>query len=133
MFITINRKKIDKEYLTYEDNEKRLNQINFRDEIINNYSKCIITNNECLDELEACHIIELNNGGTYDINNGLLIEKNLHATFDKYLWCINPDTLKIEVKEGHYGSIKKYEGKMVNITMNPYLYINMLNRYQLFL
>jgi hypothetical protein len=48
--------------------KKRLNQEEFRNQLLNKYKKCIITNNDCIDELEACHIIEYKDGGNYDIN-----------------------------------------------------------------
>jgi len=31
----------------------------------------------------------------FDINNCLLLSSNLHKTFDKYYWSINPNTLNV--------------------------------------
>ena len=114
---------------------KRLNQQEFRDELINKYQKCLITNNDCLNELEACHInnIDINN-----INNGLLLCSNLHKTFDKYLWAINPDTLQIEVAKDDsntVGTIYKIfkENKQVTLDMNNELYNNLKHRYNKFI
>lgn len=114
---------------------KRLNQDEFRNLLLNKYKKCIITNNECIDELEACHIIELKNGGKCDINNGLLLERNIHATFDKNIWCINPNTLLLEIKNKIKctGTISKYKNFKVNIKLNDELYNNLLIRYNNFI
>jgi len=126
---------------------KRLNQQEFRDELINKYQKCLITNNDCLNELEACHIVELkdlnnindiNNIDINNINNGLLLCSNLHKTFDKYLWVINPDTLQIEVAKedsNTVGTIYKIfkENKQVTLDMNNELYNNLKHRYNKFI
>jgi len=114
---------------------KRLNQDEFRNLLLNKYKKCIITNNNCIDELEACHIIELKNGGKCNINNGFLLERNIHATFDKNIWCINPNTLLIEIKNEMKctGTISKYKNFKVNIKLNDELYNNLLIRYNNFI
>ena len=96
--------------------------------------KCIITNNSCEDELSACHIIPVSHEGDYSNNNGLLMTHNLHSTFDKFMWSINPDTMMIEIdssKNAH--TIKNYQDIKININMNPFLYINLkwhYNQYQ---
>jgi hypothetical protein len=115
--------------------KKRLNQEEFRNQLLNKYKKCIITNNDCIDELEACHIIEYKDGGNYDINNGLLLERNIHSTFDKNLWCIKPDKngCFIEIKNNHNGTITKYKDIKINLLINDELYNNLLLRYHNFL
>ena len=111
----------------------RLTQNKFRTQLMDLYqSKCVISSNSNPDELEAAHIIEVCDGGNYDISNGLILEANLHKTFDKYQWTINPDTLKIEVREGHSGSITKYMDKKIYLTLNPVLYSNLKYRYDKF-
>lgn len=143
-----------------EPKVKRLNQQEFRDELINKYQKCLITDNDCLNELEACHIIELkdtytdteitnntntdteitNNTNTdiNNINNGLLLCSNLHKTFDKYLWTINPDTLEIEIAnydQNIVGSIYKrfIKNPKVLLELNKELYNNLKHRYNKFI
>jgi hypothetical protein len=112
----------------------RLTQTEFRNSLIEKYHKCIITQNETIEELEAAHIVEFRFNGDTDISNGLLLEANLHKTFDKYLWTINPDTLLVETKPNHItNSIKKYIGKKVNLSLNPILYTNLKKRYKIFL
>lgn len=112
----------------------RLTQSEFRTQLIDLYqSRCVISSNSNPDELEAAHIVDVCDGGNYDISNGLILEANLHKTFDKYQWTINPDTLKIEVREEHSGSITKYMDKKINLTLNPVLYSNLKYRYDKFI
>lgn len=122
---------------------KRLNQQEFRDELINKYQKCLITNNDCLNELEACHIVELkdlnnindiNNIDINNINNGLLLCSNLHKTFDKYLWSINPDTFIIEISSLYdCGTISNYKNISLVDKLSKYNYYESLsNHYKKF-
>ena len=75
----------------------RLEQHEFRNQLLKLYKMCIVTENDVSEELTACHIIPFSENGYSDNDNGLLLENNLHGTFDKYYWSINPDTLKIEI------------------------------------
>ena len=111
-------------------NTIRLSQDEFRNTLLNKYTKCIISNNNYFDELEACHIVELHNGGDYLINNGIILEANLHKTFNKYLWCINPYTKLIEVKDNHYSSINNYINKKINV--DDIIINNLIIRYNEF-
>ena len=49
--------------------------------------------------LDAAHIIEVNDNGSDHPENGILLEKGLHAAFDANLWAIEPTTLKIVARE----------------------------------
>lgn len=109
----------------------RLSQEEFRNKLLEKYGKCLISNNECYYELEACHIVEVKDNGDYFIENGIILEANLHNTFDKYLWCINPYTKKIEIKENHYSSINKYNNKIIEI--DDSILENLIIRYNKFL
>lgn len=120
-------------------NKKRLSQNEFRTQLLNLYeSKCVVSSNFNPDELEASHIVEVADGGDYELSNGLILEANLHKTFDRYQWTINPDTLEIEIKNNIIcgnicnGSINKYVGKKINLDMNPFLYSNLKKRYNKF-
>ena len=96
--------------------QKRMGQQEFRQKVLELYgSKCIVSENDCPAELEACHIIPVATEENYSLNNSLLLERNIHSTFDKYLWSINPETFTIEVKD-NCGSIKKYEGNKLNLS-----------------
>lgn len=113
----------------------RLNQKDFREGLLEKFNnKCVVTDEDCIDELEACHIIPINEKECYNIDNGLILTSNLHKTFDKYLWSINPNTLKIEIKNNkNVGNIKKYKNNKINIKLNNDLYNNLNYHYNKFL
>lgn len=114
--------------------KSRLTQSEFRTQLMDLYqSKCVVSSNSNPDELEAAHIVEVVDGGDYDVSNGLVLEANIHKTFDKYQWTINPDTMGVEVIKSHSGSITKYLGKKINLTLNPVLYSNLKSRYDKFI
>ena len=120
------------DYNLIEEKNQRLDQENFRDILINKYKTCIITNT-IADECEACHIISLKEDKNYDIDNGILLASNLHKTFDKYYWSINPDTLQIEIRNDiNCGTIKNYINNKVNLDMNVFLYNNLQHHYNIF-
>jgi predicted restriction endonuclease len=106
------------DYKLMEHKNTRLTQEEFREKLINLYGRCIITGNKCLKELQACHIIPVQNEGKYDIDNGLLMNNGIHQSFDNYMWSINPETLEIETRDDYDGSIIMYGYKMVNIDKN---------------
>lgn len=104
------------DYKIIENTKSRINnQQEFRQSLINKYKKCIISDNDCLDELEAAHIIPFSECNNFDINNGLLISANLHKTFDKFHWTIDTNTKRIVVLNNNSNSIKKYDGKYINL------------------
>lgn len=87
--------------------KKRMGQKEFRQKLLEQYNnRCIVTGNDCTDELEACHIVPVADKEDYSLDNGLLLAKTIHATFDKYYWSINPDTFRIEGLDK--GTIKQY-------------------------
>jgi predicted restriction endonuclease len=109
---------------------KRMGQKEFRQKILELYdNKCIVSGNDCDIELEAAHIIPVAIEEDYSLNNGLLLERNIHISFDKYYWSINPDTFIIEVKENS-GTIQKYKGK--KLSLNDNLKINLREHYNFF-
>lgn len=115
--------------------KKRLNQTEFRNEVLKKFNnKCIISDNTCLDELTASHIIPISIEENYDIDNGLLLTETLHRTFDKYKWSINPNTLTVVIsKNKNVGTIKKYKNKKLKIQMNEHIYNNLKQHYDTFL
>lgn len=118
-----------------ENRRKRMGQSEFRKQILNKYnSKCIITGQTCIAELEAAHLIPVSTIEDYDINNGLLLGSNIHRTFDKYLWSINPNTMQIEVREDiDSGTINAYKNNTILLDICPELYLNLFEHYQIFL
>lgn len=90
-------------------------QADFRKNIIDRDKKCIITGYDPL-ECEAAHIIPYAECKTFDISNGILLNRCLHKLFDEYLFSINPDTNRIVVKKGINNlSICSYNNKFINI------------------
>jgi len=62
-------------------------QITFRNELLNAYEqKCALTGKVFImgsnNLLEAAHIIPVSHGGSYEINNGILMTPDLHKAFD---------------------------------------------------
>lgn len=114
-----------------ESKQKRMGQHEFRQKVLEMYDNmCIVSKNDCIAELEACHIVPVATEEDYSLNNSLLLERNLHSTFDKYLWSINPNTFMIEVNN-KCGSIKKYKGNIVKLNNN--LKTNLYQHYNMFL
>jgi hypothetical protein len=126
-------------YNNTKKDRNKYQQSKFRDLVsIRFNNKCIITNNFA-DECQACHIIplsELNNtdniDNAYDVDNGLFMSANLHNTFDKGYWTINPHTYKIEIIECYENSsINNYEGKIIDINNYPKLIEYLNKRYNI--
>ena len=100
--------------------EYRDKQNDFRKSLIKKYTCCIISGTRSEYEIEAAHIIPYCEGKkdiyNFSESNGLLLKSNLHKTFDKFLWSINPDTFCIEVKNissDILGEINDYKNKKV--------------------
>jgi hypothetical protein len=119
--------------INFQTREQRLDQDSFRKELIKKYNRCIISNSIDI-ECEACHIIPYSICKNFDVDNGLLLSSDLHKTFDKYCWSINPKTLKVEINKNikDCGKIKNYEDTTVNIKLNNRLYNNLLYHYDIF-
>ena len=93
--------------------ERRMEQTEFRQTLLKEFNnKCIVTENDCEDELEACHIVPVSTNKNYSIDNGLLLARTIHATFDKFAWSINPDTFTIECIDDK-GTIIKFIGNVL--------------------
>jgi predicted restriction endonuclease len=100
-----------------EERHKRMGQQEFKKKILELYNnKCIVTGNNCCEELEAAHIIPVSEEEDYSLDNGLLLERNIHVTFDKYFWSINPDTFIIESL--NKGTIANYNGNKLDLPDN---------------
>jgi hypothetical protein len=119
--------------INFQTREQRLDQDSFRKELIKKYNRCVISDSIDI-ECEACHIIPYSICKNFDIDNGLLLSSDLHKTFDKYCWSINPKTLKVEINKNinDCGKIKNYEDTTVNIKLNNRLYNNLLYHYDIF-
>ena len=70
------------------------------------------------------YIILVATNEDYSLENSLLLERNIHNTFDKYYWSINPDTFQIEIlNDINIGSIRKYQNIKLSLhdDMKDYL------------
>jgi len=118
-----------------ESRPVRIGQAEFREKVMEHYNnKCIITETDCTDEIEAAHIIPFSEGGIYSVMNGLPLKSSIHKTFDKYLWSINPNSLCIEIKTNkNVGEIKQYKNKKLFEKINDELKSNLSYHYNIFL
>jgi len=108
------------DYAITESKYKRLDQESFRAEVVKHYGKCVITGNCCLRELQACHIIPVKENGSYDLNNGLLLNNAIHQSFDDFMWSINPETLNIETRDDYCGTIIIYGHNNSTVNIDRY-------------
>jgi hypothetical protein len=117
LFININTWANDVE--TTNERHSRENKQNIFSNFIKQRDKrCVITGKYNILECEACHIVPVKMGGSYNIDNGLLINLIHHKTFDDNLWSINPENMCVDILTQDInivGSIIDYEGKNVNI------------------
>ena len=116
-----------------ETRDQRIGQEEFRSQLLQRYKGCVVTQNTHAAELEAAHLMPHRDGRDQSIDNGIILEANLHKTFDQYQWSIDPHTFQI-VTNGS-GSIEKHRGKVINVHENskPYLkhhYKQYLNKIQ---
>lgn len=135
--------KIDLEFLILsygvqitEHKKFRSGQEKFRDELINRDKTCVISAND-YDECDAAHIVPLVKSNNYDIDNGLLLNKTLHDSFDKHYWCIDPHTLRVILNKSKLSDRKfsctKYDNILVNIQPNKKMLKNLKKRYEMFI
>ena len=125
------------EYNPMERNEKikklceeRDGQNNFRDKLIKRDKNCLITSDN-YEICEACHIIPYSELNTFNISNGLLLNRCFHKMFDKYMWSIDEYNCIIFssniIEKEHYKHYVCYNGKKINIQpeCKKYLKIHM--------
>lgn len=113
----------------------RLNQNEFKTNLLNKFNNmCCITNETCLAELSGAHIVPIKDEENYDVDNGLLLSENLHRTFDKLYWSINPYTNIIETLTNiNTGTISKYNNTKFNHMINNNMKKYLLNHYTRFI
>ena len=103
--------------------EKRDGQEEFRQKLINRYRCCIISDAPPI-TCEAAHIIPYANLtiDKYNIDNGLLLRKDLHKLFDNKQLIIDPITLKISINPTieYY---TEFNDKIININKNSIKYL----------
>jgi predicted restriction endonuclease len=92
----------------------RTNQTLFRTAVLKEYeNKCAITGITLTAILEAAHVIPAN-GENDRIENSLLLSKNMHGLFDRFLISINPLTNQLELASNVRGhGFDEYQGKVI--------------------
>jgi hypothetical protein len=89
-------------------------QHEFRNKLIETYGgKCIISNVK--KPIEACHIIPFSKCENFDVDNGLLMNRNLHSLFDSFDISINPKTLCVELLDDKDDDYEIYNNKKITI------------------
>lgn len=95
--------------------ETRLDQETFRQAIIFRDRRCIISGFDPA-ECEAAHIVPYAKDKSFDPSNGILLNRCLHKLFDDYQFSINPESIKIVIKDVSKNlSIKPYLNKKVKL------------------
>ncbi|HEY9823975.1 MAG TPA: HNH endonuclease [Stenomitos sp.] len=92
--------------------KERRGQQKFRQALIQFYdSRCVITDCDIVDILEAAHISPYSVDYSNSVTNGLLLRSDIHTLFDLNLLGINPNSLTVylhpDIQKGEY---KKYKG-----------------------
>jgi len=89
----------------------RIHQRGFRERVLQAYqSRCAMCRLKHRELLDAAHIIPDSEGGEPVVSNGLALCKIHHAAFDRRVIGINPDGLRIEVRED---VLKEVDGPML--------------------
>lgn len=98
----------------------RLNQPKFRKNLLTIYSdKCVVSNCNVLEVLEAAHIFDHSKSQDNSTSNGIILRRDIHALFDKKLLKINPDSFKVELDNSLKNSeYKSYQGKTISKDIN---------------
>ena len=80
----------------------RPNQARFRFAVFRRYgSSCAFCGISDPDLLQASHICPVQEGGSDDARNGLVLCLNHHRAMDMGFIRVNPDTLLVSASEGH--------------------------------
>lgn len=131
-FFLTESKEFSKQDLVLKD--QRVYQNTFRKLIIERDKKCIVSGaNKSI--CEACHIIpycDSDDIHIYDVNNGILLNRNIHKLFDEHLVTINPDTCEFIVtpeilNESDYDCINVYHKKHID-GLTPEIIANLRQR-----
>lgn len=69
----------------------RPNQAKFRHDVLSTYKRCIITNIEMAEVLEAAHIVPFSYHGEDTVANGIPLRSDIHILFDTGNLRLSPD------------------------------------------
>ena len=114
--------------------ERKVRDTAFARKIVTNYDgKCAICGSRWLVdssfEVEAAHIIPVENGGPDDIRNGFALCRFHHWAFDKGVFSVDDDyriVVSSRVKEfsESYETLERLEGNIINLPKNEILLPN---------
>ena len=80
--------------------ESALRDPRFKFDVLKRYSGCCpLTGIRVKQMVDAAHVVEVGDGGSDSVSNGLLLEKGVHAAFDAHLWTIHPESLEVVTRE----------------------------------
>jgi hypothetical protein len=114
-----------KEYI-FRSIQKRRGQKNFRNNLLDIYnSKCVISDCNIPEVLQAAHIFPYSGQDTNRLDNGLLLRADIHDLFDMFLISINPETLMVNIhpklNDSEYAELKS---KKINMPKSKIKSIN---------
>jgi hypothetical protein len=134
------------ELYDYEIDEKkykkqliRIHQDKFREDLIQLYKKCVMSN---VSHFQACHIIPFpksNIENKYNKYNGILLKADLHELFDDYIFSINPETYTVQFNnvffkdEPNKQEYQRFDNKILNLANDIQLKKNLQIHYDIFL
>jgi len=89
----------------------------FRNDALRRFSRqCVVSGCEVEQALEAAHIVPYLGEHTNVADNALLLRGDLHTLFDRDLLTIDPQTLKVHLRNGlKQSSYKDFEGKTITV------------------
>ena len=99
----------------------RRGQPEFRRRLLRAYNgRCAMSNCDCLDALEAAHILPYGGDSTNHVQNGLLLRSDLHTLFDLGKLGIDPRTFRIVVCPKLMDTVyRKLNGKKLRLPTGP--------------
>lgn len=93
----------------------RPQQAKFRAEIIDSFGgACAVTGNRCLPALQAAHVFPFEHGGSYEVDNGLLLRADIHLLFDFGLMRIDETTTMAEFSDDARNDYGEFSGKFID-------------------
>lgn len=101
---------------------QRQGQPEFREKLLEAYEhRCVITECDVKEALEAAHIIPYLGVTTNHVSNGLILRADLHTLFDLFLFAIDSDSLTVIMSPGLKSTCyKELEGKKVRQSKDGY-------------
>ena len=96
----------------------RIGQQRFREEMLARYGEtCAFTGPQPSGALEAAHLYLYSKTPEHDLRGGLLLRRDLHALFDRWLITIDPDAWSIQIAPElkHYPDLAALDGQLVKL------------------